>query len=185
MPINVTAKQPYLRKLVCAYTGKPIEVKMVSFGGRDPVYFSWDAYDPGAFVSSSAELFRALGTRNGVEGAARNGKELVCPYTGAPMTVERREGLGFRAVGGFRPSEPQTDPALYARCVMSRGGVVPPGAPTCVSRVSASRSDGPAEEAERPKVSLDSALVEAEGILKDVLPRKTMVTVPAKGRSKK
>lgn len=183
MSLNLLAQAPYLRNLVCAYTGKPADVRVVS-GKIGTLYFAAAAFDPGTYVESSVKLLYLLGFRNGVEGSARNGAELTCPYTGARMTIERHPELGFRAVGGFRPSLPQKDSFKFAADMMTRGGVTPKNAPVAV-RVVASVNDGPAETAEERRVSDDTSLEMAEGILKDSIPVKTMITVPAKPKGKK
>lgn len=183
MSLNIEPKIPYLRKLVCAYTGKPAAVRMVSDRGAEPLFFSPDAFDPGSWVADSVELFRLLGTRDGIVGAARNGRELTCPYTGAKMTVERHPSLGVRASGGFRPGKPVQDPAAFARAMMSRNGKVPEGAPGSRPAMSAARREDTYEEVDAPTVSADAAMTEAENILKDKVAVKTSVTVPgAPGR---
>ena len=179
MALNIEPKIPYLRKLVCAYTGEPVTVRMVSDRGGAPLYFSPDAFDPGSWVKDSVELFKKLGMRDGVDGAARNGRQLVCPYTGAKMSVENHPSLGVRASGGFRPGKPVANPVDFARAMMSRGGKVPSGAPAARAAVGASRREDASEGVDAPRVSKDLALAEAESILKDKLPVKTSVTVPA------
>ena len=129
MSLNVSASQVYFKNLKCAYTGQPMSVKAISRGSAPAMFFSPDAFDPTFFRDTSQELFAMLGTRDGVRGAARNGGELVCPYTGNQMTINHAAGLGFQALGGFSPSTPVADPVAYARAVMSRKGKVSPKAP--------------------------------------------------------
>lgn len=129
MSLIVPASQSFLKTLKCAYTGEPVTVLAVS-NGRSPVmFFSPDAYDPTAFHPASTELFSNLGRRNGVAGACGGGRELICPYTGASMTIEEVKGLGYRAVGGFSPSTPMADPVEFARAMLTRNGKVPSKAP--------------------------------------------------------
>ena len=179
MSLNVEVKHPYLTRLVCAYTGKPAGVRMVASGKHPPVFFAASAFDPGAYVASSQELFRLLSFRNGIEGAARNGEELVCPYTGAKLTVIHRPGLGFKAVGGLRPSQPQPNPAAFARAMMSRNGVVPVDAPKDPPRLAASRIEDTSPEEMPPQIPIDAAAELAETVLeKTGAPLRTSVTVP-------
>ena len=129
MSLNVAASHAYFKNLKCAYTGLPITVRAVSHGNSQALFFSPDAFDPTIFRGSSKDLFALLGTRGGVRGAARNGAELVCPYTGAQMTVKEVTGLGYQALGGFSPTTPCNDPVEFARALMTRGGKVPAKAP--------------------------------------------------------
>lgn len=178
MSLNVEMKAPYMAKLVCAYTGKPAKVRMVSVGDCPPIYFASAAYDPSAYVQTAAELLKALGTRNGVDGAARNGAELVCPYTGVRMSIEKVEGLGFHAVGGFNPAAACTDPQKFAAAMLMRGGVPAKNAPAAL-RVSASREDGPPETMDGPRVSEDASLGFAEELLKGSHVPSATVSVPS------
>jgi len=176
MSLNVPASQGYLKTLTCAYTGKPISVLAVSSADRPPVYFSPDAFDPSAFQPSPEKLFALLGTRGGVTGAARNGQELVCPYTGAEMAIDYVKGFGFRALGGFCPSDPTPDPIGFARKMLSRGGKTPKNAP----RYSPPPKGKAIEQSEppAPAASLsDAALGQAEQTLRSFARPKTTVTV--------
>lgn len=177
MALNIVHKAPYLRKLKCAYTGKPAEIRMVSSGSSDPLYFSAEAFDPGSFVPKSADLFRLLSFRDGVEGAARGGRELFCPYTGEKMTVQHVPGLGFHAVGGFRPSAPQKDPFKLAADMMTRDGITPSDAPK-PARVSVAKVEEAPEELPPPAVSMDSAMEMAEDIVKKSYTPKSGIVAP-------
>lgn len=178
MPVNVPANAPYLRRLVCAYTGRPADIRMISDGRMPALYLAAAAFDPtNAGLPTPEALFRALGTRDGVEGAARDGAELLCPYTGAVMTPVNIPGIGWCATGGFSPSTPQDSPEGLARGLMSRGGVVPDGAPVR-ARVAVSAPVPPPEAVDTPAITRDDALAEAERFLKDRLPVRTSVTVP-------
>lgn len=185
MSLNVKANFPFFKNLKCAYTGNPVEVRMVSAKARPPVYFSPDAFDPGEFVPTSQQLFALLGFRDGVDGAASGTARLVCPYTGAEMTIEHVPGLGYHAIGGFRPSIPMSDPAAFAKAMLRRRGEAPADAPEsarvqAVEREDTSPEEGPAQ------VSRDLALEHAESVLKDKLPVKTSVVVPGrKGRNQR
>jgi hypothetical protein len=184
MPLNVPASQTYLRNLKCAYTGKPIKVLMVSAGEAPPRYFSPDAFDPSDVFETSAELFAQLGTRDGIRGAAKNGAELVCPYTGEQMSVQKVPACGFQAVGGFHPMAPMDDPIEFARAMMTRNGVAPKDAPKKSPPPKASlRTE--AETDESPAKLGDAALMASEGILKNTAPGKMTLTVPGRARQGK
>jgi hypothetical protein len=176
MSLNVPATQVYFRNLLCAYTGKPVSVLAISSGDRAPLYFSPDAFDPSFFVSTPEELFAALGTRDGVAGAARHGAELKCPYTGAEMTLNYVKGFGYQAVGGFRPSEPLSDPVAFARSMLMRNGKVPKSAPKHTPPPKARALEVAEPPAPKPRLS-DEAAAKAENILRDLAPTKTTVTV--------
>lgn len=176
MSLNVPASQAFLKNLRCAYTGKPVSVLMVSAGDRPPLYFSPDALDPSEFRGTPEELFAALGARNGVRGAARNGRELKCPYTGAEMYVESVKGFGFRAVGGFCPSEPVPDPVDFARAMLARGGKVPKGAPQHAPPPRAKAREESEPAAPAPSLG-EKAFESAEKTLRNLAPAKTTVTV--------
>lgn len=181
MALNVVATQKFLRKLRCAYTGQPVEVRMIAHGDKPPLYFSPDAYDPAAeCAKTSEELFRRLGVRDGVAGAARDGAELVCPYTGRRMAVEADSRFGFRAVGGYSPSTPVSDCVEFARAMMTRGGVVPEDAPkpapAPVRVALVEETEAPPETAGAPT---DVAMEFAEKMTKERAPRRPRITVPA------
>lgn len=181
MALNVKANFPFFKHLKCAYTGAPVTVRMASAKALPPVYFSSDAFDPGAFVPTSEELFAKLGVRDGVDGAATGMARLVCPYTGARMSIEHVPGIGYHAVGGFRPSAPMADPAKFAAAMQTRGGVtasVPESA-----RISASEREDTSPEDGPARVSRDLALEQAEALIKDKLPVRTSVVV--QGRKKR
>ena len=176
MSLNVPATQAYFRNLRCAYTGKPVTVLAVSAGHTSPIYFSPDAFDPSEFYKKPEDLFAALSIRDGVVNAARHGKELVCPYTGAEMTINFVKGFGYQAIGGFCPSEPDTDPVIFARSMMMRGGKVPKDAPNHAPPPKARSLEATEPAAPKPSLSEDAAS-KAEGILRDLAPKKTTVTV--------
>ena len=178
MSLNVTASQAFLKGLRDAYTGKLITVTAISAGDRSPLYFSSDAFDPANFLPTPEALFAALGTRGSIIGAARNGRELVCPYTGQGMSVEAVKGFGYRAIGGFSPSEPKADPVDFARACLMRDGKVPKKAPRHPPAVKARV----VIEIEPPSAKTglsDAAAIKAEGMLRDLAPRK--LTVPVSG----
>ena len=181
MSLNVEVKTPYLKNLVCAYTGKPAGVRMVSRGSEAPVYFAANAYDPAAIHETAAELLERLGTRNGITGVLQGSAALVCPYTGNRLTIQKVEGLGFRATGGFSPSLPTKDPIAFARAMNMRGGAEPAGKEIKPVSILAAVVPEPPEEIVAPAVSENDAGAMAEDILKDTadLRAKTSVTVPA------
>jgi hypothetical protein len=171
-------KDPYLQKLRCAYTGNPVKVHMTGTDAARQLYFVEGAYDPGVWHPDSKSIMKALGTRDGIMGLARNGAEFICPYTGVRMAIERKAGIVYRAVGGYRPTVPVTDPFLLARNMMTRGGKAPADAPKPAVVTATERVDNTPEDVSGFKVSDDEALAAAEYIVKDDLPLKTMITVP-------
>ena len=181
MSLNVEVKTPYLKNLTCAYTGKPAGVRMVSLGSAPPVYFAANAYDPSAIHDTAAELLERLGTRNGISGVLSGTAALVCPYTGNRLSIQKVEGLGFRAVGGFAPSRPVADPIAFARAMNMRGGAEPEGKEIKPVSILAAVVPEPPEEIVGPAVSENDAGAMAEDLLKDTadLRAKTSVTVPA------
>ena len=178
MSLNVPASQAYMKNLRCAYTGKPVSVLAISSGDRPVLYFSPDAFDPLGFLPTSEELFAALGVRGGIIGAARNGAELKCPYTGAEMAINFVKGFGYQAVGGFCPSDPDADPVAFARSMMMRDGKVPKSAPKHAPPPKARSLEVTEPAAPKPTLSEDAA-TKAENMLRDLAPKKT--TVPVRG----
>lgn len=154
MPLNVPARQRCLRNLKCAYTGREIEVRMFEDPSGRAWFFSPDAYDPARdAVPDSVALFSALSCRDGIRGAARNGAELVCPYTGARMHPVH-DAAGYYATGGFSPSTPVRRPEAFARLMLTRNGVVPADAPK-LPAVPVSVTARPVEETEVPESERD------------------------------
>lgn len=176
MSLDVVAKQKFLRGLKCAYTGREIAVRMIGTGSAC-LYFSEDAFDPGDWHATPAALLTALGTRDGIVNAAREGAELVCPYTGEKMTLRHDPVFGYGVTGGYRPSRPVTDPFLFARMMMTRKGVAPKNAPKPV-RVSLTEAAEPEEDVDRAEISTDAAMQAAENILKPSMPVRPTITVP-------
>ena len=183
MPLNEISPDRIFRGLKCAYTGRPVTVRVVAAGKGMPVYFSPDAFDPmtDSFPSSEA-LFAALSQRGGVTGAASGGNELVCPYTGAHMTIVRTPA-GFSASGGFSPAKPLADKVAFARAMLTRGGVLPESAPQ-PARVSAGDPIPPETRAPDKTSADDYALEHAEAALRNVVKRRTTVSM-SKGKPKK
>ena len=154
MPLNVPARQRCLRNLKCAYTGREIEVRMFEDPAGRAWFFSPDAYDPARDPSpDSVALFSALSCRDGIRGAARNGAELVCPYTGARMRPVH-DATGYYATGGFSPSTPVRGPEAFARLMLTRGGTVPADAPK-IPAAPVSIAARPVEEVEVPESGRD------------------------------
>ena len=176
MSLNEVANQKVFKGLTDPYTGKPVTVRVVA-GGRDmPLFFSPDAYDPSNPVPTVKELLAAAGTRNGVSGAASDGKELICPYTGAHMSISSGpEGACLK--GGFRPSRPVTGAANFNYLMRMRGGeseIPKPDAEPVVA-FTAPYVDVPPASSGEPK---DFSKEYAEKILAPMIPKRTVVTVP-------
>lgn len=183
MPLNEISPDRIFRGLKCAYTGKPVTVRVVAAGKSMPVYFSPDAFDPmtESFPSSEA-LFAALSQRGGVAGAASGGNELVCPYTGAKMTVVKTTA-GFSASGGFSPAKPLSDKVAFARAMRARGGVVPDDAP----KPSVVTATSVVEPEARPPIQAeadDFAKEHAETLLREHAKRAVSVRVQGRKRKK-
>jgi hypothetical protein len=144
-----------------------------------PRYFSPDAFDPADVQASSVKLMEAAGTRNGIMGAATNGNELTCPYTGRRMTITAMPDGGYRLTGGFSPSTPQKDPLAFARSMRMRGGVSPDGEPEARPEVSFPEAKPEVREYDSSK-SPDYALEYAEKVLKPIIPKRATVQVARK-----
>jgi len=180
MSFVAPAKFSFLKHLKCAYTGKEVEVRMIVSPDGKQWYFAPDATDSLEIVPSSNELFDRLSWRGGVHGAAVGAAALVCPYTGNPLVPEQIKGVGFRALGGFSPSEPMDDPAAFARAMLMRGGVVPKNAPTPGPRnVSARpRTEPEIRDGSADFDASDVAAETADRIVHAALPKKVRVTKP-------
>lgn len=178
MAINVTMKDKYLQDLKCAYTGAKVSVRMTGLTGKPPVYFVEGAFDPGEPVKEARLLLKLLGTRNGIEGMAREGAELVCPYTGETMRIERSP-QGYYVTGGYRPQLPVHDPYLLTRNMLMRDGKVPANAPKATMVTAEARVDRTPDIEIKPVATLDQAMQEAEEILvkEGTLKAKTSVVV--------
>ena len=120
MYLNTVATNRFFHGLTCPYTGKKITVRVVANGRRKPMYFSPDAFDPSMVHDSADALLRTAGSRNGVAGVIQ-GDKLVCPYTGAKLTLVRRSD-GFALDGGFSPSSLHADAAEFGRMLWTRDG---------------------------------------------------------------
>lgn len=186
MPLNEVAHDQMFRGLKCAYTGKPITVRVVASGAGMPMYFSPDAFDPSEPVTDPVDLMKALSTRDGIMGVAEGEKALVCPYTGRTMRLARIAGM-HHAVGGFSPSAPVYDRAELARGFLMRNGELPKNAPSLrpapkIQAVKVEQKEPPTTKGnELRKASTD----QAEALLAAVVPLPTTVRVPAKVPRKK
>jgi hypothetical protein len=176
LSINETATQKVFSGLKCAYTGRPVTVRVVACGASRPMFFCPDAFDPSIPVPDLADLLRKASARNGVEGSVSGDNVLVCPYTGDRMSVSK-DASGFFLTGGFRPSCPHPDPAEFAALMRMRmrGGIGsrPTTAKLSVSFPEADRKVGSVSD--KPK---DFSLEYAQSALKPFRPAKVSVTVP-------
>lgn len=183
--INEVATQKVFQGLTCAYTGKPVTVRVVASSMTRPLFFSPDAFDPSLPLPTLKELLEKASSRNGVAGSVSGENILVCAYTGKKLKI-LHDAAGFSLVGGFRPSCPSPDPAAFAHNMRSRGGVNAAPSPEPAPRITFLK--------EKPVVTSgsatpkDSSLTYAENALKGVLPGKTVVGVtveaPRRGRRK-
>lgn len=127
LTVNEIADNTCLKGLVNAYTGKPIEVRIVYLRGK-MFFLSTETYSPAHWVDTMEELVEQASARNGVIGAADDNNTFVCPYTGSRMSVVK-DVPGFKMTGGWDPALPVDSAAEFAyRCRM-RGGVADPRAP--------------------------------------------------------
>lgn len=185
MPLNETAQNKCFQGLTCAYTGKPITVRVIAAGRDMPRYFSPDAFDPTDVQASSVKLMELAGTRNGIMGAMTGGNELICPYTGAKMSIVALNEGGYCLKGGFSPSSPMLDPVAFARAMRTRGGVPPADAPESRPDVSFPSAKPDIRSYDSSK-SPDYALEYAENVLKPIIPKRVAVQVtrrvPKKGK---
>ena len=163
MPLNAVATNRCFKGLVCAYLGTPITVRVVASGARRPVYFvSEGAFDPSVPDPDAEHLLKLARTRRGIAGAIPETATLTCPYTGKPLSIKKSE-IGYTLEGGFRPSDPVSDPAELAKSLAMRGGELPEGfVPYDTPRVSMSPRD-PA-----PKHKKDADL---SGLAQDMVDR--------------
>lgn len=151
MALNVPARNKCLKNLTCAYTGKPIEVRMIEDSCGELWYFSPDAYDPSVDESpNSVELFSRLAQREGIRSSAVGSAVLRCAYTGEALVPTRTSEGTAVAVGGFAPSNPVCGAEEFARRMMMRGGVIPPHAPK-VPRADVTISAQVVEPVEKPE----------------------------------
>lgn len=127
LTVNEIADNACLKGLVNAYTGKPVEVRIVYLGGK-MFFLSTETYSPAHWVNTLEELVEHASSRNGVIGAADDNNTFVCPYTGVRMSPVK-DVPGFRMTGGWDPALPVSSAAEFAyRCRM-RGGVADLKAP--------------------------------------------------------
>ena len=174
LSINETATQKVFSGLKCAYTGRPVTVRVVACGASRPMFFCPDAFDPSIPVPDLADLLRKASARNGVEGSVSGDNVLVCPYTGKRMSVSK-DASGFFLTGGFRPSAPHPDPAEFAAMMRMRGGI---GNRSASVKVSVSFPEGGGKIGSASDKPKDFSLEYAEKALKPILPAKVSVTVP-------
>lgn len=176
------SRDPLLKGLVCAYTGKPLTMRVSVSPRLGVLYFAVnDGSSPsGRQYDDLPSLMLALRQRNGV-GAAVDEKEAAkCPYTGVALSIVQR-GSRWMAKGGFNPFAPNRDPREYARLAKMRGGVGPAVAPA--PRVSVAE----VVEPELPEEGLKEKYAEqAEKLTEQYVKSETSpVTVAAPGPVKK
>ena len=142
--------------LVCAYTGRPLTV-MVSSSPRTGWRWFAVPLDPpspaarGTYYRTVADLMVAVGTRNGVPGCLTGEAALVCPYTGARLSIAH-SARGFYAEGGWSPFTPCTSLFRLEHFTRMRDGVPAPGTVPEPPTVHTSSREPP-ETLEKPRPS--------------------------------
>lgn len=120
----VPARDASLKGLTCAYTGKPLDVRLTVAPQTGVHYYAVGSdigpYDTRSYDSAKA-LLEALSERDGIPGSCTGDAILLCPYTGAKLRVESKQGR-FHAVGGWNPYKPQPGPQQFAYYAKMRGG---------------------------------------------------------------
>lgn len=81
------------------YTGEVMRVKMSTSSTGRIRFFAPDTYSPTNVYPTAKEAYRNWNRENGVEGV-KDGKEIVCAYTGRPMHLVRTPD-GYCYEGGF------------------------------------------------------------------------------------
>ncbi len=127
LTLNEVAKNPCLRNLVDAYTGKLMEVRVVYSGKTGCMYMAPGAYTPSDWQKDMAKLLDEASTRRGMVGAVQGDPH--CPYTGKKLALEADPELGFRFVGGWNPAMPVDSPEMFAYLARRRDGKEDPTAP--------------------------------------------------------
>jgi hypothetical protein len=127
LTVNEVAKNPCLRNLVDAYTGKVMEVRVVYSGKAGFMFMAPDAYSPSGWQKDMAKLLDEASTRRGMVGAKQGDPH--CAYTGAKLALEADPELGFRLVGGWDPAMPVASPEMFAYLARRRDGKEDPSAP--------------------------------------------------------
>lgn len=177
MPINEVATQKVFKGLTCAYTGKPVTVRVIAANGASPLFFSPDAFDPSVPMGTVKALLEAAGTRNGIMGALSSGAELTCPYSGSRMSISR-DDEGARLVGGFRPSRPVPGADMFNHLMRMRGGVATTAAPDTKGRITFNAADDTPAVKRASGKPKDVSLEYAEEVLSPLAPKRVSVSVP-------
>lgn len=111
--------------LTCAFTGNPLDVRLTVSPQTGVLYYAVGT-DIGPystrFYPSAPALMEALSMRDGIAGTRIGEALLSCPYTGAKLRIETRQGL-YHAVGGWNPYLPQPGPQAFEHLVKMRNGV--------------------------------------------------------------
>lgn len=108
-----------LQRLRCPYSGKK---QTVRYEDRllDAGFYVDGGFDPAVGFVTKELAEAALRCRNGAPGKA---KQLKCPYTGNPITVEQGPGGLWYATGDFfRPRQKREARTDVFRLVTMRGG---------------------------------------------------------------
>lgn len=184
MIVEATAAR--FRGIKNAYTGETMVVKMLVPERGRPMFFAPDTFTPAKPMRSAAELLDAWDREDGV-GGLKNRGNLVCPYTGKPLSVvETSHGVFLD--GGFNPGMLMTDDEFLYYATMRNGKPTRP-APSAV-RVELEKERFDPAPAEDPVEPTDDARHAAEKVVdqfKDQVgmeKEKTTVSMPT-GRTRR
>lgn len=124
---NVKCAHKILQDLPCAFTGKPMDVRLTVSPRSGAVFYAVITKDKAPYSNQyfpdAESLIKALTMRGGVGGVVDEDKCLVCPYTGDQLALECTQH-GFRVTGGWNPYIPQAGPEQFAKMANARAGVL-------------------------------------------------------------
>ena len=176
-PIDVLCTAPEFKALTCPYTGKPLEVYMLIFPGRAPMFHAPDAYAPAIPFPSVELAYRRWNRVGGIEGL-KSDKPITCAYTGKVLAAASSPD-GHYFTGGFDPRMfyPREE---FLKLASSRDGVSAHEAGPS-ERIEAAPPDmKPVKPREFDTDPTDEALHIAADVLqkhKDILPTQASTTV--------
>ena len=182
------ARDPRLQGLKCAYTGKPLVIRVSVSARLGALYFA-DGPCPGPYgnrkFANMPTMLKALSQRKGVTGAVELKESMTCPYTGAGLgTAKARDG-SFSVSGGFNPYVPFRGNAEMFSTVL-KGGTVEKEAEVSAAEVAPplqedALKDKYVEQAEQLTSTVEKAAAAPVTI---TVPKKTPVKRKRKSRAK-
>jgi hypothetical protein len=90
------------RGITNPYTGEPVVTEMIVGKDGSCLFGAPDTYSTDQWFATSDGAYAAWARSEGIDGA-RKGEEIRCAYSGAVLTLEHDQELGFRYEGGFDP----------------------------------------------------------------------------------